>query len=416
MNKKIVGIFLILFYRFLLDSIYLSEISPLFDYFLMEDNSNKTSLIVSWGLLLLFIPFIMWVFDPKEESAGSYATLLLFSLRVVPFTSFMRFSPQSIDYLFLNIVYWILFFLLLRYWKRVRVPKIEAKTEMPIYMITIIAVGTVLLVSGVYANFRIHLSLSDVYDLREEARAFGMPKILSYFNAATANIIPILMVYFIRTNNKRVVYFLAFIGLLNFSVAGSKSTLFKILLCFLLSFKKDLNLKKVMIPSLVVLAVTSLVEFYSLDTSFISTIVIRRMFYVPNMLDTLYYSYIHMHSPVFFDTDSYRTISFAIGAEYFGRDEMRANNGLFTDAYVNLGAIGCVIFPFILTYFIKMCESLFKNTDKGITLFAVFLIVTTLGSSMFTTSLLTHGLVLLIITVALIPSFNKVSYANKAKL
>ena len=403
MKNSIVFIFLVVVYRLLLDFIYIDEITPNFDYFLMIDNSTEESFTTSWLLLFSFFPFVLWSFNSKETSIRGYATLLFFLLRVVPYTSFMRFSPQSSYYLFLNSEYWILLFLLLRYWKGFSLRTLHAKTDKPLMLITIGAVGTVLIVSGVYAHFRVHISLDDVYELREEARSFKMPLLLAYFNAATANIIPIVMVYYIRKGKKGLIFLLAFVGLLNFSVAGSKSTLFKIILCLFLVFKKDLNVKKYILPGLLSLCTFCLLEFQVLKTTVLSTLIIRRMFFVPIMLDTLYYNFVHGHAPVFFETEKYRTLSFAIGTEYFGREDMRANNGIFTDAFVNLGSIGCVVFPILIAFLINVCEKLFVGVDKGITIFAVFLIVTTLSSSMLTTSLFTHGLLLLILTVTLVP-------------
>lgn len=411
MNKKIFVVIVII-YRFLLDLIYKFEIAPIFAYANLDDNSTKDSLVMSWILLALLLPFVLWSIDQTRNIFGSMVCMLFFMIRVVPFTSTMLFNPQDTNYIVINVAYWILLFTLLLTLKPKKIG-IGNKygNSNAISIITIISIATVLIVSGVYAHFRIHLSLEDVYELRDEARGYNLPLLLAYLHPATSNVIPILLVYYISKEKKALVYLLIFIGILNFSIAGHKSTLFKILFCVGLYYGKNLNLKKILPYCFVGLTAMVLGQFILFNDNFLSTLIVRRVFYVPNILDTLYYEYINTHGPVYFDT---KGLAFSIGAEYYGSDDMRANNGLFTDAYINLGTIGCFIYPFIIAFFEKTFESITEGKENCIVVFAALIFVTTLGSSLFTTSLLTHGLFFIWLTMMSIPkSYNTIIYDNE---
>ncbi len=240
MKKKLLFIISILVFRLLLDWIYLNEITPYFDYSNLSNYSTSESILSSWIYLALFIPLTLWIIEEKKY--GDFSQLIgvfLLFLRIIPFTSLMMYMPQGVGFVVSNFIYWGLILIALRYMKPknpFNFLKEGIENTNVINFITIVAVLTVLFVSGYYCHFRIHLSLEDVYDLRLEAREFHMPRILAYLHAATSNIIPIIMVYFMMKNKKTIIYLLALIGLLNFSIAGHKSTLFKIIICLALFY------------------------------------------------------------------------------------------------------------------------------------------------------------------------------------
>lgn len=405
MKKNILLILSIVAFRMMLDWIYLSQISPAFSYSNYFDNSTRQSQIISWCYLLFFIPFVFWINDNRHDILSQLVALFLLFLRIIPFTSVMMFMPQPLNYVIANIIYWLLVLLLLNHMKPqnpFNCLKDVGSSQTMIWLLTIISVFTVVFVSGVYCNFRIHLSLDDVYELRFEAREFNMPIILKYLQSAASNVIPILMIFFISQKKRTIVLLLAFIGLMNFSIAGHKSTLFKILLCLGLFYFPKFDLKKYMPFLFVVLCLLTIGEFAYFNTIGLSTIVIRRGFYVPASLDISYFDYINQYGPTYFSEG----IASKIGA-LSGDEEKRCNNGMFSDAFMNLGYLGCIVFPFIFTYFVKIIEHMALKLDNSLKVFAAFLIVSTLSSAYFTTSMLTHGMFLLALTLYFIPKRGK---------
>ena len=150
------------------------------------------------------------------------------------------------------------------------------------------------------------------------------------------------------------------------------------------------------------LVITTLLEWWIGGSTLISTFIVRRVLYIPSLLDSLFYDYIQQIGPLYYQQGDVN-ITFLIGEEYFGREDMMANNGMFSDAFMNLGWIGCLIYPFIYAFYIKICDCAFKGVNRQIIFFSGLLIVTTMGSSVFTTALLTHGILLLCLVVYLLP-------------
>lgn len=402
MYKLKYNIILIIAYRLLLDLIYRSEIAPYFGYMHLDDRLTIASLVNSWIVLAIISFFILPFLKPSEDVAKSCIGVSLYLIRVVPMTSFMAFMPHGSTYLFYNIVYWVILFLIIDKINFSRAS--HGGNPVLLYIITLFSILSVLLVSGLYANFRFHFSLADVYDLRDEARTFKVPILLDYMWAATYNIIPVVAVFFIVKKRFNLAALLLFVGVLNFSINGSKSAFFKILICFILYFMGHKNLRKIIVPFFFALTVVTFGIYLLFDDTFLSTLIVRRVFFVPNQLDTFYYDYINSHSPLFFNSEEMAKLTFIIGEESFDMFEMRANNGLFSDAYANLGWIGVFIFPLVVGSFINIFCKICKKHNQAIIIFSSMIVVITLGSSAFTTCLLTHGLFLLLITLYFMPS------------
>lgn len=397
-------------YRVLLDIIYYQQITPFFSYANFINEANSSSMLLSWLVLTIYGLFAYPFYKERDDKfVVSMIALFIYLIKLVPLTSLLYYQPQSLSFVVQQLVLWTLLFLLLYKGSAIEFKSIQ-KTPVAVTLVTVIVSVAVLIVSGVYANFRIHLSLADVYDLRMEARAFNMPTVLKYIYAFSSNMIPVCMVYYIIQKRKTMVYLLAFIGLLNFSIAGSKTTLFLIVLSLIFYYFKNVDFNKYIMPAFISVMVLAVMEFVLLHTNAISTVLIRRSFFMPNLLDVEYYDYLKNSTPVFFDTSKYTQIQFNIGDVYFGSEDVRANNGFFTDAFINLGSLGCVVYPFIYSILFRALEGACKGLDRCISVFCAFLMVTTLESTFFTTALLTHGLFLMMVTLYFMPvSKNNIS-------
>lgn len=408
MNKKLFVVLIIL-YRFLLDSVYSGQIAPWFRYQGLLDEHSSVSYIISWVFLaIVTFPTIQY-FKEEEDYAISCVALLFYFMRIIPLSSILYFVPQPNGFVILNLVYWCLFFYLLNssfgFVDKLGIePKGDSKS---VGILAFYCIFIVLLVSGIYANFRVHISLEDVYTLREDSRNFNMPLLLKYLFPPVANILPIVIIYYYKNSVKFLVFLLLFIGILNFSVNGSKSALFKIILCSLFVLLSIKDVKNYILPFCILLIIISLFEFYIFSTNDISSLIIRRNFYIPCIIDTFVYDYISNNQPLFFNSDATATFDFLIGENYFGNANDRANNGMFSDAYKNLGYIGTIIMPFIVVSFIKIFSVVTKDQDKGIIFFSALIITNTLEATSFTTCLLTHGLFLLLLALYYMPNINK---------
>lgn len=404
-SKEILFFFLLVFLsRFFMDEVYALSISPVFDYARMVNESTNSSTSLSWLVLFVLTLFACPFISSSKDDFISSVVLVLFVIRVISFTSFIRFSPQPPLFVVYNVFYWCWFLLLLNSSAFSFSNGLKDKSNHIIVNVcAIVAIISVVIVSGVYTGFRLQFSLEDVYEIREEARGYSVPFVLSYLTAATGNVIPVLVVYYIMRNNKWYVLALAFAGFLNFGIAGQKATLFKIIACVGMVFIKNKNLRSGIVPFCTAMLGLALGLYILFDNVAISWVVVRRMFYIPNVIDSMYFDYFSSRSPLFFDSDATGQLAFDITTEYGGREGARSNNGLFTDAFQNLGVLGLVIMPVVLTILLKAFSQVLKRQPQSIAFFTAIVIATTLHGSLLTRCLFTHGFALLFVVLYFMP-------------
>lgn len=398
MRRLFLVIIPIIIYRILLDYNYTRIISPIFEYVGMTLDATHFQYSISWLLLtiltLLFIP----VFKHTDEF-WSLIAIMLYFFTIVPLTSLIAFKALPFDFILSQCLFWVLMILLLRYlkppikyWKQNTKPKL-------INITTIILITCVVVVSGIYTSFRLNFSLNDIYDLRLEAREYSMPTLLLYLWSATGKLLPFLFVYYMQKGKRIILYIIAFTIVLNFGINGSKSTLFLLPFCVILSFFYKRKYVDYIAYAFSALCAVSILEYLIFDTAIIATLFIRRMLFIPSLLDYCYFDYINIYGPTYFGEE----MSMTIGDIYFGKEEMRCNNGGFTDAFQNLGYLGLFVYPFIYALYIKFFSYSFRGVNPALLFFAAYLFSRATMSSLFTTSLLTHGMFLLCLLLLIMP-------------
>lgn len=412
-KDKLIYIFSTIVLRFLFDRIYIMTIAPYYAYRGLEFSPTTVSAIQSWGLLLggifMTIPFL-W----NKKSTISHAAIFLFCF-FVPWTSFIYCKAQPIDFVLCEAIYWFMIFFCLRISAQYQSQSIKERKndEGILSMIVVVLSLSVLYISFVYAHFRFNFRLDNVYEMRMEARKFNLPLFLDYAWPAASNILPVAVVYYMSRKRWSLAILIAIVVLLDFSINGLKATLFRLILCFLFYFFIHGDIRKKILPYLTGFVGMGLLEYILFSSNFISSVILRRTFYVPALLDSLYYDLIQETGPIYFSHEINNIpITFYIGDLYFHDDEMRANNGLFSDAYMNLGLIGCLVYPIAYAILFNICESKFIGLKGYIQLYTLLLISMALRSSEFTTALLTHGLFLLILTMTFMPRGKSELYVN----
>ena len=406
-NKGLIFIGTVLVYRILLDLIYKFEISPLFDYQNMVYQPTFVNVLNSWILLVICTVLVYPILRKKDFFIPNFC-LLLFCIRFVPVTSIIAYVPTNSHFIFAQYLFWILLFSLLT--KDLFSKKyINNNNTFILFSITFVMIMSVLLVSGLYTGFRIdsnvfRLDFTEVYEMREEGREIKAPTLLLYLWSAAANVLPVLLVYFLDKKKYIFVCIIAFTILINFSIDGTKSTIFKLLICiFFYYILKENPLGKILYL-LITLCIFSLCEYLTFETTIISSLIVRRVMFVPAFLDTCYFDFIESHSPLLFQrTYQGLSLKFVIGDIYFGSSEMGANNGMFSDAFMHFGYLGCVLYPFVYFYILNLCKYAFKGVKVCVVFFASFIFVWNLMSSEITVALLTHGLFLLSLTLLFLP-------------
>ena len=391
----------VVIYRVLLDINYIFSISPVFSYDRLECNITYHSMISSW-VMLSILSILYSSFLKMKGFFIPNLMIMFFVVRVVPITSFIGCNEQPKDFVFWELIYWIVLFIFIRYLKIPPLPKVP-KSKQIINIIAIIMIVTVVIISGYYTHFRITLDLLNVYGIRREFNSYNVPTIIVYIWSAAGNILPLLLIYYFVKGKKGMVAFLIFIIILNFSINGLKSNLFKMILCvvmFVFVKKNIIKLYGYLMSALIGLAL--IFDYILKETSLLTTMIVRRFFYVPALLDTMYYDYFKTHQPLYFmQKENTLPIVYEIGDVYFDKPTMSANNGMFSDAVTNMGVIGCLVMPFIIALFLQLFAKAFDRVNHQITLFVALLIMNVFHSTNLTTCLLTHGIILTCITLYL---------------
>lgn len=414
LSKNLVILGLIVLYRLLFDYVYVAFTNPVWGYVGFDNNTTGSSLLISW-VVLIVLSLLVLPFFKSDEPFFPDLLILFFVMRVVPFTTLIRFvnTPETLSFLFC--IYFAITFLLTNILKIKQVPlgrSVGRKTNDTILYFGVFFFSFIIIfISGYYAGFRLHLSFADVYDLRHEASDFGIPTVLKYAWSPATNILPLLFVYFLQKKKRVVCLFIVIIILLNFSINGMKSTLFKLLICILFSVVRIKDFKRYYLPIFISILLVTILEGSLWDFQFIHDVVVRRAFFIPSLLDTYYYDYITQNGPMFYSRTG-TAIQYIIGDVYFHAPEMDCNNGLFSDAYMNLGSLGCFIYPIIYAFLFRLCGSAFRGADKGLVVFAAMIMSYTLEGSELTTGLLTHGLFLFSVFMYLISIKNNGHYMN----
>ncbi len=424
-------------YRLFLDKIYFTVLAPIYSYAGFNDYSTNTNLLLSWLLLFLFYVAGRGIFYSKTDVASCMVLYILSLLAFVPFTTCVYAGILSSDLIMSFCLYWIVLLCLQKLLLKVpvsRFPKLKISNfvldERAVRTIGILSILLVFYISFVYTGFRLHFSLMDVYDLRLEARGFGMPTVLTYLFSWTKAVNPILMAYCLIKKYYAVAFLFFFSQIVSFGIDGAKAPFLMTFVIFLvILFLKDKittdKIKNMILCGFITLAIISYAEYLLFNTCTISTLFIRRILFVPRYLDYCYFDFFLDNEPDFFRSSFLRHlgfvspyselgrgISFIIGAQYFNRPEMNCNNGFFSDAITNLGTYGVLIMPVLYIIVLRFLDKSTLNLNRRLVFTPISFFALSINSSFIFTSLLTHGFfVLLLIFSFMTPESDVKSYS-----
>ncbi len=410
-------------YRLLLDIVYADILSPAYEYMGFINEQTSSSLSFSW---LLILPAVLW--SPlyiRHSSFASIVCLLLVFMAYIPQTSLFAFVPPPESYYFYWLTYWASFFIfsciLLKSphndasLDTITKPGIcnhneigEQRNGKNINVILFYSLYVMFVLSVIYASsivgFRLHINLLTVYDLRHQVAEIGMPVIIKYIYSASTIVLSFYMCYFLSIKKKRFAYFTFFLLLLSFSVGGHKSILFGTCLSLITYNFFQYRFIKWFPWCFVCLTVLAFIEQFLFSTIYTVLFIIRRVLYVPAELNYHYYQFITDSDFYMWFREGKLSLLFGkspldiklaniIGEIATGSSDCCANNGLFSDAYANMGAAGCIFMPLTVCLLLYFMNKINKKTDLKLLLPLIIFLALQLISSSFFTILLTHGLI-----------------------
>lgn len=412
MNKTIRNVLTMTIYKLLLEYIYVIYIVPTFGYSGFLNDFSLVNYIVFWVVFFLFLPGTISLYGFNTPSNS--VLLIFFLVGFIPGLVVLSWMPQPFMYNVLFVLYWLFMQIFGRLVPVLIPPRIKSIIGDRVILLVVIFFSVfVVFLSGKYAHFRLNFNLFNVYTLRDEVRALNMPVLFTYLFASAKVVIPIISIYFYSIGKKMSAIMLVGIQFLAFSIDGSKSALFSIAITYFLYFILNTASLKSFTQSILGISLLSILEpvfFHSIN---IITLFVRRLMFLPNLLSIYYFNYFSGKEKDIFRQgilgriglqSPYKlSIPNLIGFNYFGSETMVANNGLFADAYSNLGIIGVIILPLMIVVMLRFLDGCTSGLPIKMLIAAIVTTAYTFISSSFFTVMLTHGFIIVCIVLWLIP-------------
>lgn len=240
-------------------------------------------------------------------------------------------------------------------------------------------------------DFNLSLDSDDVYSNRAdyaEYRSMISGSIFAYFLVVLLNVCEYVAPIYCYLSIKQKNYFGAALALItivsSFSLASGKGGLLFLGVLVLVLFADKLQIKlnnpSILITSvMMVLFIVAVIDFLFIHSNVLFSSIIRRVMYIPAWMGTFYYDFFTNNLPLFFSdsaiglqiiipTQYESGVLNLISQTYFQGTVPSPNTGLFAEAIMQLGYLGVVVFPFIISVILRSCGSVYEKMGKGIAL------------------------------------------------
>ena len=361
------SILLFFVFKIFLDFIYQHYVGKQRMYYGYTLDSGLGKTIFMWLALIIYIPFgLKWLYSNRFKDKLLF---FLSSIYYIPGLSTYQYTFVKPEMVLSWMVFWWLVFLLGSLPPVAFRPNVLfRKGRLILYCIFLLVIAVVLFYSWKYTGFRMTITFTNEYALRSEERAIVMPTLVQYLYSSA----PVLLTMGMALSAIRKQYVAAscllFMQFLYFSIGGHKTVLIMMLIALGIIFcgkyckekYRNLCILLAMVGELFMEVLTQLVHISSLTDN------ISRRVYT-------------------------RPLANPISIQYFGTDG-NANNGMFSEAYSNLGYFGCIFLPIFLILTIYILGYFVKGKSYTITTLFAFICAYIWGSGNIATGLLTNGL------------------------
>jgi len=336
----------------------------------------------------------------------------------MPMLTIFAFMNESRIFTYAVTLFWMLVFILLQVPSK-SLPPLKQK-KILLFSLLFFFGTIVFFMIYKYLGISINFNLNRVYDIRFQ---FVEKKIFLagyLFNWQGYILNPVFLAYFIRRRKWIYATLILFFQIILFSVTGMKSFLFVIpfmlALMWITTRKNPLVYIAIGLTAIILLGMLS---YMLSDDIYISSLITRRFLLVPARLSFLYYDFFSHHDYIFLshsifcfflDYPYHLNPANLIGEIYFNSPSTHANTGIVGDAYMNFGFVGLALWSILFALVLKLIDSCSKRKDKKIAIAAIAMPVIILLNSGLLTGLLTHGLLLALLILYLLP---KETHENK---
>lgn len=363
---------------------------------LMKLNNKASSIVLHFIYLMYFVPFTSMVaFDAFDDGLYKYLYMLYWVILVTLYSIINKFDfkPSALCWSLNN-------------------ENRNVQTTV-FYIIVLILICNILYIGVVHTGFNFTLNMYDIYSIRSRESAASIPSISTYLLSASKLCIPILIFSFYEMKKYCYVLLMIVFGFLSYVTLALKAVAFiEIITLIIIIFKIKYNRIKLMYYTLLFF-ILSIAEYLINNAGYLIEFIIRRIFFLTNLLSYQYYDYFKFNEPDFFRSSFLRWFGFSshfsdtkivkvIGRTYYGTD-MPANNGLLADVFANLGIMGIVVMPIIIVCVLCILDRCTEHINPSMLMLPCLVIASLFIDTFLTVALLTHGLILSFILFKIAP-------------
>ncbi|HLP15732.1 MAG TPA: hypothetical protein VK470_05705, partial [Bacteroidota bacterium] len=396
---------------------YIYLISPAYSYMGMKYRELPDRYWVVM-FLLAFISFS--VVSKRFTRPSDYASWVICMFVIVPgcFIPFFISKQDPFDVLPLPIALVLCFVVFELVRKHFPMPRVSDRWTMPgLQLILPIGVTLLAIYTFYVNNFRFSISYDDVYTRRMMARETVVSGTLDSYLISWLSAVGIPISIILATVKKNILYFCVamFAIISSFSLDGAKSDLFSPLVIILVVTTFAAVRKHGLVAILIFLILFvgfSIFEHLQWGTTFVSTVFVRREIVMPAQLTTYYWDYFSRNPFVYLgdsilrfipDNNTIENVARLIGYKYFGHADTNANVNIFGSGFAQFGYAGMLGASiaggmiFSLLDRLGTHEKLIPACAIGVTIGVIY------TNSAFLTTLLSNGVVLLLLILYVFP-------------
>jgi len=436
LNKIILGNFEnILYFNiifFLFSFLYIKIVVPVFSY-----EGYYIDISVEKIALSIFFLFFISLLIKKKEMVSTALINALISFSYIPMLVLFSFENLSLEYMIyvtISLYVVILFSQYLLNYIRFKIVPFNIN----FILLFLIPLIFIVLAFMFYKNIAYcNLDINKVYEYRRIINK-NTPVLIAYaYNILFKGIIPLLFLFYLFQKYKKFFKIVISVSLIIlytflFAITSQKFYLFiipfivTIYLCSFFLRQIKLIFLKIVIFLIIFIIILSMLkgELQLL----ISSMFVRRLFFVPASLNFAYFDFFKDHQFVYFTDSKFLpfyyifgypydlSVSHLIGREIFMKPDMAANTGWLGSGYAQMGFLGMILYAFIISLILRYLDYLSKYLNKKFLILSFIpYIITLFLSSDLKTTLLNHGLFFYIILLSILAYYQKRRYYFYAK-
>jgi len=418
----VLGVFL---FKIILDRYYVIY-GPLFSYLGLKFQPQVENVQILNYLVTLFTAIVLPL---NYRKPSNVFLLLLYIMSYIPVTVLHAFDVTASTYAFL---FYTFFIVMLSFLDAVRFPTVElsnyslSKKGFRFLLFALISITLVILISHYGVNFNVK-NYSDIYDVRSAFKdATQQNRILVFAFNWTANVFSIFLLAIGLAKRKWGLCILAFVTQFYlFNLGGNKSIfmlpIFIVFVIFTIKYLEKFSLLAILY-SFVFMAVGLYVYDFVINDEFsmISSIFIRRNFYVPANIFYYYFEFFNFNPHDYFAqsfgfsyfSDSYyeTDIPILIGKEFI-REGTHANANFLADLYYNLSWFGFGLGILVMFVYFRIIDFMALHKNRLIVIPLSTVPVISLMNSGLIVNLISFGLIFILLLLFLYPKEKK--YVSK---